>query len=210
MEDLWAFNEEVTARAIAASEIPVISAVGHEPDVTIADFVADLRAPTPSGAAELAVPACEDWKATAQMLDTRLHAAMEKQTEARRRQLENLRERLSVRTPVRYIAERRLTLDTLTERLRQERQRVETASHRLLAAGKSGLDKRRLRFAQTVTALDAMSPLRVLSRGYAVATKGKRGAVVTEAGTLKAGDTLHIRFAKGAADCRVLDTEEEQ
>ena len=196
----------------------MISAVGHEPDVTIADFVADLRAPTPSGAAELAVPACEDWKATAQMLDTRLHAAMEKQTEARRRQLENLRERLSVRTPVRYIAERRLTLDTLTERLeqtiperlRQERQRVETASHRLLAAGKSGLDKRRLRFAQTVTALDAMSPLRVLSRGYAVATKGKRGAVVTDAAALKAGDTLHIRFAKGAADCRVLDTEEEQ
>ena len=164
------------------------------------------------------MPACEDWKATAQMLDTRLHAAMEKQTEARRRQLENLRERLSVRTPVRYIAERRLTLDTLTERLeqtiperlRQERQRVETASHRLLAAGKSGLDKRRLRFAQTVTALDAMSPLRVLSRGYAVATKGKRGAVVTDAAALKAGDTLHIRFAKGAADCRVLDTEEEQ
>lgn len=218
MEDLWAFNEEVTARAIAASEIPVISAVGHEPDVTIADFVADLRAPTPSGAAELAVPACEDWKATAQILDTRLHSAMEKQTEARRRQLENLRERLSVRTPVRYIAEKRLTLDTLTERLeqtiperlRQERQRVETASHRLLAAGKSGLDKRRLRFAQTVTALDAMSPLRVLSRGYAVATKGKRGTVVTDAAALKAGDTLHIRFAKGAADCRVLDTEEEQ
>ena len=71
------------------------------------------------------------------------------------------------------------------------------------------LHKRRLRFAQTVATLDAISPLRVLARGYAVATKGKRGAVVTDAAALKAGDTLHIRFAKGAADCRVTDTEEE-
>ena len=87
MEDLWAFNEEVTARAIYASEIPVISAVGHEPDVTIADFVADLRAPpTPSGAAELAVPDRADWKATLEMLDARLRAAAGKQTETRRRQ----------------------------------------------------------------------------------------------------------------------------
>ena len=82
MEDLWAFNEEVTARAIYASEIPVISAVGHEPDVTIADFVADLRAPTPSGAAELAVPDRADWKATLEMLDARLRAAAGKQTAA--------------------------------------------------------------------------------------------------------------------------------
>ena len=117
MEDLWAFNEEVTARAIYASEIPVISAVGHEPDVTIADFVADLRAPTPSGAAELAVPDRADWKATLEMLDARLRAAAGKQTETRRRQLQSLSERLSVRTPVRYIAEKRLVLDTLTERL---------------------------------------------------------------------------------------------
>ena len=106
MEDLWAFNEEVTARAIYASEIPVISAVGHEPDVTIADFVADLRAPTPSGAAELAVPDRADWKATLEMLDARLRAAAGKQTQMRRRQLQSLSERLSVRTPVRYIAEK--------------------------------------------------------------------------------------------------------
>ena len=106
MEDLWAFNEEVTARAIYASEIPVISAVGHEPDVTIADFVADLRAPTPSGAAELAVPDRTDWKATLEMLDARLRAAAGKQTQMRRRQLQSLSERLSVRTPVRYIAEK--------------------------------------------------------------------------------------------------------
>ena len=203
MEDLWAFNEEVTARAIYASEIPVISAVGHEPDVTIADFVADLRAPTPSGAAEL---------------DARLRAAAGKQTQMRRRQLQSLSERLSVRTPVRYIAEKRLVLDTLTERLQgtvparlaHERQQLRTAQDRLLAAGRGNLHRARLRFTQTVASLDAMSPLRVLSRGYAVATKGARGAVVTDAAALKEGDALHIRFAKGAADCRVIYTEEEQ
>ena len=218
MEDLWAFNEEVTARAIYASEIPVISAVGHEPDVTIADFVADLRAPTPSGAAELAVPDRADWKATLEMLDARLRAAAGKQTETRRRQLQSLSERLSVRTPVRYIAEKRLVLDTLTERLQgtvparlaHERQQLRTAQDRLLAAGRGNLHRARLRFTQTVASLDAMSPLRVLSRGYAVATKGARGAVVTDAAALKEGDALHIRFAKGAADCRVIHTEEEQ
>ena len=218
MEDLWAFNEEVTARAIYASEIPVISAVGHEPDVTIADFVADLRAPTPSGAAELAVPDRADWKATLEMLDARLRAAAGKQTQMRRRQLQSLSERLSVRTPVRYIAEKRLVLDTLTERLQgtvparlaHERQQLRTAQNRLLAAGRGNLHRARLRFTQTVASLDAMSPLRVLSRGYAVATKGARGAVVTDAAALKEGDALHIRFAKGAADCRVIHTEEEQ
>ena len=218
MEDLWAFNEEVTARAIYASEIPVISAVGHEPDVTIADFVADLRAPTPSGAAELAVPDRADWKATLEMLDARLRAATGKQTETRRRQLQSLSERLSVRTPVRYIAEKRLVLDTLTERLQgtvparlaHERQQLRTAQDRLLAAGRGNLHRARLRFTQTVASLDAMSPLRVLSRGYAVATKGAQGAVVTDAAALKEGDALHIRFAKGAADCRVIHTEEEQ
>ena len=218
MEDLWAFNEEVTARAIYASEIPVISAVGHEPDVTIADFVADLRAPTPSGAAELAVPDRADWKATLEMLDARLRAAAGKQTQMRRRQLQSLSERLSVRTPVRYIAEKRLVLDTLTERLQgtvparlaHERQQLRTAQDRLLAAGRGNLHRARLRFTQTVASLDAMSPLRVLSRGYAVATKGARGAVVTDAAALKEGDALHIRFAKGAADCRVIHTEEEQ
>ena len=136
----------------------------------------------------------------------------------RRRQLQSLSERLSVRTPVRYIAEKRLVLDTLTERLQgtvparlaHERQQLRTAQDRLLAAGRGNLHRARLRFTQTVASSDAMSPLRVLSRGYAVATKGARGAVVTDAAALKEGDALHIRFAKGAADCRVIYTEEEQ
>lgn len=217
MEDLWAFNEEVVARAIYDSDIPVISAVGHEPDVTIADFVADLRAPTPSGAAELAVPDRAEYALSVRTLDTRLRTAAHKQIEARRQRLTALQERLELRTPANYIAEKRLLLDQMTDRLCaalparlvREEQKLTVLRQRLLTAGQGGLHKRRLRFAQTVATLDAISPLRVLARGYAVATRGKRGAVVTDAAALEAGDTLHIRFAKGAANCRVTDTEEE-
>lgn len=217
MEDLWAFNEEVVARAIYDSDIPVISAVGHEPDVTIADFVADLRAPTPSGAAELAVPDRAEYALSVRTLDTRLRTAAHKQLQARRQRLTTLQERLELRTPANYIAEKRLLLDQMTDRLcaalparlTREEQKLTVLRQRLLTAGQGGLHKRRLRFAQTVATLDAISPLRVLARGYAVATRGKRGAVVTDAAALEAGDTLHIRFAKGAANCRVTDTEEE-
>lgn len=217
MEDLWAFNEEVVARAIYDSAIPVISAVGHEPDVTIADFVADLRAPTPSGAAELAVPDRAEYALSVRTLDTRLRTAAHKQLQARRQRLTALQERLELRTPANYIAEKRLLLDQMTDRLcaalparlTREEQKLTVLRQRLLTAGQGGLHRRRLRFAQTVATLDAISPLRVLARGYAVATRGKRGAVVTDAAALEAGDTLHIRFAKGAANCRVTDTEEE-
>ena len=217
MEDLWAFNEEVVARAIYDSDIPVISAVGHEPDVTIADFVADLRAPTPSGAAELAVPDRAEYALSVRTLDTRLRTAAHKQLQIRRQRLTTLQERLELRTPANYIAEKRLLLDQMADRLcaalparlTREEQKLTVLHQRLLSAGQGGLHKRRLRFAQTVATLDAISPLRVLARGYAVATKGKRGAVVTDAAALEAGDTLHIRFAKGAANCRVTDTEEE-
>ena len=217
MEDLWAFNEEVVARAIYDSDIPVISAVGHEPDVTIADFVADLRAPTPSGAAELAVPDRAEYALSVRTLDTRLRTAAHKQLQIRRQRLTTLQERLELRTPANYIAEKRLLLDQMADRLcaalparlTREEQKLTVLRQRLLSAGQGGLHKRRLRFAQTVATLDAISPLRVLARGYAVATKGKRGAVVTDAAALQTGDTLHIRFAKGAANCRVTDTEEE-
>lgn len=218
MEDLWAFNEEVTARAIFASEIPVISAVGHEPDFTIADFVADLRAPTPSGAAELAVPDRTEYALNLRTLDARLHTAAHRRAEQQRKLLDGLQERLSNRTPMKYIEEKRLLLTQTEERLfsavpvrlETERNRLNGLQQRLLAAGQSGLHRRKLRFAQTVATLDAMSPLRVLGRGYAVATKGVKHTVVTDAAALKQGDTLHIQFAKGAANCRVTDIGEDK
>ena len=185
--------------------------------MTIADFVADLRAPTPSGAAELAVPDRAEYALSVRTLDTRLRTAAHKQIEVWRQRLTTLQERLELRTPANYIAEKRLLLDQMTDRLCaalparlvREEQKLTVLRQRLLTAGQGGLHKRRLRFAQTVATLDAISPLRVLARGYAVATRGKRGAVVTDAAALEAGDTLHIRFAKGAANCRVTDTEEE-
>ncbi len=218
MEDLWAFNEEVVARAIFTSEIPVISAVGHEPDMTIADFVADLRAPTPSGAAELAVPDRAEYALSLRTLDTRLHAAVHKQIQQRQQQFHALQQRLETRNPTRYIAEKRVLLDRMADRLlaafpaylAREEQKLTLLRRRLLAAGRDGVQRRRLRFARTVATLDAISPLRVLARGYAVANKGVRGAVITDASMLKTGDMLHIRFAKGAANCRVTDIEEEQ
>ena len=218
MEDVWAFNEEVTARAIFASEIPVISAVGHEPDFTIADFVADLRAPTPSGAAELAVPDRAEYALHLRTLDARLHTAAHRRTEQQRKLLDGLQERLSNRTPMKYIEEKRLLLTQTEERLfsavparlETEHNRLNGLRQRLLTAGQSGLHRRKLRFAQTVATLDAMSPLRVLGRGYAVATKGVKHTVVTDAAALKQGDTLHIQFAKGAANCRVTDIEEDK
>ena len=192
MEDLWAFNEEVTARAIFASEIPVISAVGHEPDFTIADFVADLRAPTPSGAAELAVPDRAECALNLRTLDARLHRAAHRRAEQQRKLLDGLQERLSNRTPMKYIEEKRLLLTQTEERLfsavpvrlETERNRLNRLQQRLLAAGQR--------------------------RGYAVATKGVKHTVVTDAAALKQGDTLHIQFAKGAADCRVTDIEEDK
>lgn len=213
MEDLWAFNEEPVARAIYVSEIPVISAVGHEPDVTIADFVADLRAPTPSGAAELAVPDRAEYRAAVQGLRDHLYTALRKRLQAKREQLYNFTERLALRTPAKYIDEKRLLLDradarlqtALTARIARERHRLQTGAQRLSAVGKSIVQTRRLCFAQTVATLDAISPLKVLGRGYAVVKSGEN--VITDAAALQPGSALHIRFAKGAADCRVTDIE---
>ena len=160
---------------------------GHEPDFTIADFVADLRAPTPSGAAELAVPDRAEYALNLRTLDARLHTAARRRAEQQRKLLDGLQERLSNRTPMKYIEEKRLLLTQTEERLfsavpvrlETERNRLNGLQQRLLAAGQSGLHRRKLRFAQTVATLDAMSPLRVLGRGYAVATKGVKHTVVT-------------------------------
>ena len=213
MEDLWAFNEETVARAIYDSDIPVISAVGHEPDVTIADFVADLRAPTPSGAAELAVPDRAEYQVALRSLELRLHTAGLRHVQATRRRLDSLIERLAARTPAKYIDEKRLQLDQVGERLnsvhaarlRREQQRVQLLQQKLSAAGQRGLQARRLRFGRLVATLDAISPLRVLARGYAIA-EGREGVIV-DAAALQVGDQLRVRFAKGAAHCSVLDTE---
>ena len=193
MEDLWAFNDERVARAIYASEIPVISAVGHEPDVTISDFVADLRAATPSNAAELAVPNAEDLRELLRSYDIRMTQAMRKQMTQRRAALENLAGRRVLQSPAAYFDLRRVELDYTRSRL--------------TAAGERYLASRRRAFAQCAAALDAMSPLKVLGRGYAVASDAA-GTVLRSAGQVQPGDAIRVQLQDGALHCTVNDREE--
>ena len=192
MEDLWAFNDERVARAIFASEIPVISAVGHEPDVTIADYVADRRAATPSNAAEIAVP---DWHEIAdQLAGYELRAA-----QSMRKQLTRLRERLDDFSKKRVLTDPVAGLDNRRVELDRARDRLAAAQERALS------DKRR-QLVRLSASLDAMSPLRVLSRGYAVACD-ETGTAVKSARALRAGDKLKLRFSDGSALCRVEDLD---
>ena len=190
MEDLWAFNEEAVARAIFASEIPVISAVGHEPDVTIADFVADLRAATPSNAAELAVPDQKDVAGRLNQLSARMDQAMTRRLGELSSKLEHLSGSRALQNPMNYIEDRRVLLDYQRTRL---------------AHGLSGaLNRERQRFARLAASLDAMSPLKVLARGYAIPRR-EDGTVVRSKTDVVAGDTLHLRVADGEIPCVVKE-----
>ncbi len=193
IEDLWAFNDERVARAIYDSELPVISAVGHEPDVTIADYVADRRASTPSNAAEIAVPDQEELREA--LMSYALRA-----DQSERKRLEALRERLRGYESKRVLTDPAASLDN-------RRQDLDHRQQRLLAAGERILGAKKQRFVALASSLDAMSPLRVLSRGYAVAAD-QSGALVRSAALLSRGDLLKLRFADGAADCRVEDVTE--
>ena len=188
MEDLWAFNEEVVARAIFDSEIPVISAVGHEPDITIADFVADLRAATPSNAAELAVPDQEEIYAQLQGSYRVLSGRMERQLQHSRQYLEYLSDRPVLRDPATYLKEKRMLLDYQSERLEYGLQR--------------SLMGQRERIGRLAAALDAMSPLKVLGRGYAIA-QHTDGRIVCKVADAVEGELLELKLSDGSINCRV-------
>jgi exodeoxyribonuclease VII large subunit len=191
IEDLWAFNEEVVARSIAASKIPVISCVGHETDTTIADFVADLRAPTPSAAAELAVP---DKQAVlddlAGMRDD-MASSMKELIFRLSQRLENARRHPFLQSPYRMYEERMRRVDELSMRLPEAMRRVlrQAEQHLRLQAEK----------------LDAFSPLKVLSRGYAIVDKTATGEILRSAKQVKKGDALRVRLHEGQIHCEVKD-----
>ncbi|NLM83703.1 MAG: exodeoxyribonuclease VII large subunit [Clostridiales bacterium] len=192
IEDLWAFNEEIVARAIFASEIPVISAVGHEPDVTISDFVADVRAATPSNAAEIAVPDKVEMAETLLSYEIRAVQALRREITARRRKLEDLASRRVLVSPKNYLDDKRLLLD-------HAHARMAAAAERILAA-------RKHRFAAQAAALDAMSPLKVLGRGYAIARKAD-GTVIKSAADVSPGDKITVRLQKDAFSATVSGAE---
>ena len=193
IEDLWAFNDERVAHAIYRSEIPVISAVGHEPDVTISDFVADLRAATPSNAAELAVP---DQDALRQNLDG-MAAAMGnllmRQLKNARKQLNMLSQSPSLTSPDQYILHRRKTLDLLDGRIFTAQSRV--------------IHKHKQRFIAATAKLDAMSPLKVLTRGYAMA-QSEDNVVVRSVSQTNIGDRLYVSVSDGVLTTTVTEIKE--
>ncbi|MCD7770297.1 MAG: exodeoxyribonuclease VII large subunit [Oscillospiraceae bacterium] len=189
IEDLWAFNDERVARAIYESEIPVISAVGHEPDVTIADYVADRRAATPSNAAEIAGPDMVDVLANIAQNGARLQQAMDKKLDRLSHRLEELSGRPALNDPEVYLGAKRMALDY--------------ARASLSGAGEQTVADARRRYVALAAKLDALSPLKVLGRGYSIVEKD--GAAVRQVSELAAGDEINVKLSGGDLDCVVKE-----
>ena len=204
MEDLWAFNEEVVARAIYRSEIPIISAVGHEPDVTIADYVADLRAATPSNGAELAVPDQTELRAALKSFEVRMAQSMQKRLKLARQALEARKRARVLRSPTQYLEDRRLFLDGLNERmarimgqkLLQGRMALAARQEKLGTAWRAGNQQKSKTLGMLAARLDAMSPLKVLSRGFSI-LEDAEGRSIRSVRQLQPGDTVTARLAEG-------------
>jgi len=192
IEDLWAFNDERVARAIYESELPVISAVGHEPDVTIADFVADVRASTPSNAAELAVPDVNEICDMIYNLSVRSSQALSKQLSRSRTRLDNLKSRRVLQSPTVYVDAKRSELDYMRDRL--------------IAAADSANAVKRREFIRLASSLDAMSPLKVLGRGYSIATD-RNGGLIRSAADVNKDDLIRLCVSDGVIKCRVEERQ---
>ncbi len=230
IEDMWCFNEERVARAIVASRIPVVSAVGHEIDFTIADFVADLRAPTPSAAAELVAKSAGELIDKIQSQKARLWQAFKGQMtemasrfdgllrrlvspEKRLQDLQQRNDEIIGRLEAavfRYLAARDQYVELVTQKLGTPREvisrlakRAEMAAMKMKNAWQRGLEFKRSRLQHTMGRLDAMSPLRVVERGYSIVEVADTSKIIKSAEDLKIGELLKIRFAKGEAQARV-------
>jgi len=236
VEDLWAFNDERVVRAVASCAIPIVSAVGHETDFTLTDFAADLRASTPSAAAELVVRDKSDLVDGVRHLNARMKNAMQNQLIQLSRTVSETLKRMP--DPRRRVEERRLHLDDLTSRLVRSvekilevrRQEARLLSERLRPEFLRNVLQRtldecvqlsaRLQRSMTMTLgqarnsgenlakrLDSLSPLAVLARGYSITFREKTGTIVTDAGTVRKGDSLRIRLHKGDISCKVTGTD---
>lgn len=213
LEDLWAFNDERVARAIALCTTPIVSAVGHEVDFTIADFVADLRAPTPSAAGELLVPELTALSTTVDVLRGRLARMMRHAVTDARLRLDDALMRQE-RATRQVVARRRQRLEQFRTRLvalhprgrlRTDRGRLQALAARLRASMLVAVTRRRSRFAAFGSKLDALSPLRVLHRGYSL-TLDQSGHLVTNPEQVAIGEQVTVRMAAGELDCRVEAT----
>lgn len=195
LEELWSFNEEAVARSIFQSEIPVVSAIGHETDYTLADFTADLRAATPTAAAELAVPCREDLLERVHHLKERLKAIMKRDVAQEKRYLEKLASSRALLVPAELTARLHQSLDHLGEKLSQ-------AMDRRLSARREGL-------ALAGARLQGVSPLQILARGYTL-VEDSRGNLVTRAAALEVNNLIRVRFQDGSAGCQVNDVKGDE
>lgn len=189
IEDLWPFNEEVVARAIFNSKIPIISAVGHETDFTIADFVADLRAPTPSAAAELAVANIDDVRENLRAYNNRYKVSLKKKIELMKMSYEKCMTRQAFKNPTQKINEQYILIDM----------KVKSLQNSILLKIKEDKTK----FVKEVAKLDALSPLKTLTRGYSIVSK-QDGKIAKEVKDLSQGEKVSIRLSDGSVDAQVL------
>ncbi|GLX69085.1 exodeoxyribonuclease VII large subunit [Paenibacillus glycanilyticus] len=240
LEELWAFNEEPVARSIAASQIPIISAVGHETDFTIADFVADLRAATPTAAAELAVPHVAELQQQLTRQRQRLEQSLRMMVQGRKEQLQRVRRSPFFVHPRKYLLDQAQRLDRLQERLQHRTLRVaergkakldklhsQLAGHhpgeqaafaakrlqgdqkRLEQAMVSSLKERRLQLHSAIRQLDALSPLKVMARGYSLVYDEQEKRLIKSIAEVQPGDLVRVKVADGQLDCHVWSMKGE-
>ena len=183
LEDLWPFNEEIVARAIYDSELPIISAVGHETDFTIADFVADLRAPTPSAAAELAVANIDDVRETLKLYNNRYKVALKKKIELMRLSYEKCMARPAYKNPTQKINEQYMVIDM----------KVKALQNSMMLK----LKEAKTSFVKETAKLDSLSPLKTLTRGYSIVTKQESGKVIKSVNDLNSGEKVNLRLSDG-------------
>ncbi|WP_027407744.1 exodeoxyribonuclease VII large subunit [Anoxybacteroides tepidamans] len=238
IEELWAFNEEPVARAIFASRVPIISAVGHETDFTIADFVADLRAPTPTGAAELAVPHVAELMERLTQRKVRLLRAMKEKMTAESERLNRLQKSYAFRYPKKLYEQKEQQLDSLLERLKRQTDRLferkresfqqlhlkleahhpaerlakmvekqQALTKSLEKEMQSLFNKKQWQFASLLSQLNALSPLKIMERGYSLVYNEKE-ELVKSVQQVQPGDTIQVRLQDGRLDCHVWGMEE--
>ena len=211
IEDLWPFNEEIVARAIFECKTPVISAVGHEIDFTIADFVADLRAPTPTAAAELAVPAIPDIKNYINQLQIRLTKTMQNKIDYNRKHLTEITSRYIFTNPISMYQTKEMLFDSLIERLKhattslvskKEKKYIELKNSYIFKTPYQLIDKKANKYLQLVSKLETLSPLETIKRGYTMTKKDDK--VITSKKDLKKKDKIEITFQDGNIEAEVL------
>lgn len=210
IEDLWPFNEEIVARAIYECKVPTISAVGHEIDFTIADFVADLRAPTPTGAAEMAVPQLSDMKNYLNQVNIRLNNTINNKINNNKRKLNDIMARNIFKNPMIIYEKKELYFDSILERLKfslksltsaKEKELIKVKNSYILKNPHQLLEKKGNKYLQLVSKLETLSPLLTLQRGYTM-TK-KEGKVITKSTDLKKKDIIEIAFSDGSVNAEI-------